>query len=159
MPSKKHHMGALSISKIAALESRLGKESDAAIGRDYGFSGVTIGRYRKGKGIAPFLIVKTPISKLPASDLRDIHVRLGKEPDAAIGRDYGFSNEAVGRYRNAANIPAYALGKKMAYPVPVHFPMADAKNMDKAMKKTGQKNRSEYIRGAVRDKNKEVLDG
>lgn len=92
------------------------------------------------------------------SQIKSLGLRLGKEPDAVIGRDYGLSRERIGQYRRAADIAAYTLGKKMAYPVPCHFTAADAKDMGRAMKKTGQKNRSEYIRGAVRDKNKEVLD-
>ena len=95
---------------------------------------------------------------LTPEQIRAMLPRLGKESDAAIGRDYDRSREWVLKYRRSLRISAYSLGKKMAYPVPVHFPLADAKNMDKAMKKTGQGNRSEYIRVAVRDKNKEVLD-
>ena len=98
------------------------------------------------------------MESLSINEIRAMKSRLGKESDAAIGKDYGLSRERVRQYRNTADIAAYSLGKKMAYPVPVHFPLADAKNMDKAMKKTGQGNRSEYIRVAVRDKNKEVLD-
>lgn len=101
---------------------------------------------------------KKHIGELSISEISALESRLGKESDAAIGRDYGYSRERIRQIRHSIGIPAYSLGKKMAYPVPCHFTAADAKDMGRAMKKTGQKNRSEYIRGAVRDKNKEVLE-
>lgn len=100
---------------------------------------------------------KKRTAPLSSEELTAIHARLGKEPDSAIASDFGVHRSRITQIRNRKGIPPYSLGRKMAYPVPVHFQETDARNMDKAMKKINEKNRSEYIRGAVRKRNKEVL--
>lgn len=85
--------------------------------------------------------------------------RLGKEPDNAIATDLKISREWVGQQRRARNIPPYKheFGRDSKVSVTTIMTKSDERQTRAAMKKTGHKKRSGYVRTAVREKNKEVL--
>jgi hypothetical protein len=85
---------------------------------------------------------------------------LGKKSDGAIGKKYNISRERVRQMRTARNIPVYKheFGRDSRVVVSTAITEADERDTKKAMKKIGERNRSRYIRTAVRDKNREVLE-
>ena len=87
----------------------------------------------------------------------DLDARLGKEKDIDLAAEFGITRQRISQRRTNKGIPRFQPEAKMGYPIPVHFTKTDELGMNAAMKKTGEKNRSKYIRGAVRDKNSEVL--
>jgi hypothetical protein len=103
--------------------------------------------------------MKKQSEPLTASDSVALDKRLGKEPDAAIGRDYNLSRESIRQRRATKGIPPYKrefrAGNKVV--ATTTLTKEDARQTARAMKKTGASSRGEYIRGAVRDKNKEVM--
>ena len=94
-----------------------------------------------------------------ANETKIPRARLGKEKDIDLAAEFGVSRQWVARLREQHGIPAYRPEPRMEYPLPICFTKKDQQGMKKAMKKAGIKNRSAYIRQAVRDKNKATLEG
>jgi hypothetical protein len=94
---------------------------------------------------------------LTEKEMEALVARLGKESDVALAKKYPISRQRIAALRTKRGIPVYRPEGRMAYPLPTHFTESDERNINKAMKKAGVKNRSKWIRDAVRAKNKEVL--
>lgn len=98
-------------------------------------------------------------NQLSPEDMARLILRLGKGADNALGNEFGISRQRVGDLRKTRNIPVYKpefrTGNKVVMTATVT--KADERETKQAMKKTGHKKRSGYVRTAIREKNKEVL--
>lgn len=94
---------------------------------------------------------------LTGKEMKSLISVLGKETDVALAAKFPISRQRIAALRTMRGIPVYRPEGKMAYPLPTHFTESDERNIKKAMAKLNEKNRSKYIRNAVRAKNKEVL--
>jgi hypothetical protein len=91
--------------------------------------------------------------------MRELISRLGKESDSSLAAKFGITRQRVGEIRKANKIPVYKSEFREDNKVIIGTAItkADARDMKRAMKKTGDKRVSKYVRGAVRKMNKEVL--
>ena len=89
---------------------------------------------------------------------RELNARLGKQSDLSLAREFGISRQRVGELRQRKGIAVYECVTRHIN-VGTNITEADHRDMKKAMKKTGDKNKSEYVRGAIRQRNKTVLEG
>lgn len=94
---------------------------------------------------------------LTPANMRHLIPRLGKEKDIDLAAEFNVSRQYIGQLRDKHGKPAYKPEPPLLHPVPVCFSEGDINDIKNAIKKTGDKHRSVYIRGAVRDKNKGVL--
>ena len=99
------------------------------------------------------------VKPLTPEDKAALIKRLGKQSDISLGRQYGRSRETVKEMRRARGIPPckreFRTNNKVV--ATTTLTKEDARQVNQAMKKTGDGSRGEYIRGAVRKRNEDVL--
>ena len=93
--------------------------------------------------------------ELSRADFRKLINRLGSQPDTELQREFNISRQRIFQLREERNIPPYK--SKYTATISSTVTAGDVKKIKRAMKKTGDRDRSQYIRGAVRKRNKEVL--
>ena len=99
------------------------------------------------------------MAPLTAPEMNALIRELGKSTDASLAKEIGMSREYVQKLRVSKNIPAFNSGPPLSTAWPIRFTSKVAAAIKRAMKVTGYKNRSEYVRDAVREKNETVLKG
>ena len=94
-------------------------------------------------------------NKLSAADKRNLISRLGRERDVDLAREFGLTRTRIGQMRTERSIPRF--NKNIHHTAATRLTSADIKRTKQAIKKSGTASQSEYIRTAIKDKNKEVL--
>lgn len=99
------------------------------------------------------------MAPLTPAALKSLTPRLGKESDITLADEFGITRQRVKQLRDERGIPAFNSGPAMSTAWPIRFTRAAAAAIKRAMKMSGYRNRSEYVRDAVKEKNAAVLKG
>jgi hypothetical protein len=84
---------------------------------------------------------------------------LGKKPDIVLSNMFGLTRQRISQLRKLRGIKPWNAEFKISMVIPTGYSKPDMANMKKAMDQIGEKNRSRYIRCAVRQRNKSILTG
>lgn len=98
------------------------------------------------------------MAPLTGATMKRLVSRLGKDMDISLATEFGVTRERIRQLRVERGIPVFK-ATPMPCVVPVRFTRIDDKTMKRAIKVTGHKNQSEYVRDAVAEKNEAVLKG
>jgi hypothetical protein len=87
--------------------SKLGKQSDASLAKEWGISAVRVGQLRKQHNIECFDAPANLVRDNTPSDIKYDLSRLGKEKDIELAKEWGITRERVRQLRLKNNIDKF----------------------------------------------------